>query len=122
MLTSTLILFICSFAAFSLSAVCGGGAGLLLMPVLGTLIPSSQVPASLSIGTLSSSASRIVIFYAKVRWDIVRWFVPSAIPAVFVGALFLRFLNPIYLEIIMGVFLIGNLPLLFKKTNELHKQ
>jgi uncharacterized membrane protein YfcA len=53
-----------------------------------------------------------------IRWDVVRWFVPSAIPAVFVGALLLRFLNPIYLEVIMGVFLISNLQALFKKTSD----
>jgi len=116
MVTSIIVLFACAFVAFSLSAVCGGGAGLLLMPTIGIFIPSSQIPASLSIGTFSSSGSRIVVFYTKIRWDVVRWFVPSAIPAVFAGALLLRYLNPIYLEIIMGVFLIGNLPSLFKKS------
>ena len=121
MLTSTIILFVCAFVAFSLSAVCGGGAGLLLMPAIGIFVPSSQIPASLSIGTFSSSGSRIIVFISKVRWDVVRWFVPSAIPAVFAGALLLRYLNPIYLEIIMGVFLIGNLPSLFKKSNETRK-
>jgi uncharacterized membrane protein YfcA len=115
MLISTLILFVGAFIAFSLSAVCGGGAGLLLMPAIGIFIPSAQIPASLSIGTFSSSGSRIIVFFTKIRWDVVKWFVPSATPAVFVGALLLRYLNPIYLEIIMAIFLIGNLPALFKR-------
>ncbi|HEY9004609.1 MAG TPA: sulfite exporter TauE/SafE family protein [Ohtaekwangia sp.] len=115
MIASGIVLFLCAFVAFCLSAVCGGGAGLLMMPVLGAVLPVTQVPAALSMGTVSSSASRIVVFRNRIRWDIVRWFVPTAIPAVFIGAWLLRFANPLYLEIIMGIFLAGNLPLLFKK-------
>lgn len=112
------LLFLCAFIAFSLSAICGGGAGLLLMPALGLVLPITQLPAALSIGTLSSSASRIVIFYSKIRWSVVRWFVPAALPAVFLGAWLLHFVNPIYLEVIMGLFLVSNLPLLVRKAKE----
>lgn len=110
-----IILFLLGFLAFSLSAVCGGGASLIMMPVLGAYLPIAQVPAALSIGTLASSASRIAAFFSKIRWDIVKWFVPSAFPAVFLGAWLLKFVNPLYLEIGMGIFLIGNLPMLLRK-------
>lgn len=109
------ILFVCALAAFALSAVCGGGAGLLLMPLLGSVLPITGVPAALSIGTVSSSASRIVVFFGQIRWDIAKWFIPSALPAVFFGSWLLRFVNPVYLEIAMGIFLVGNLPTLLTK-------
>ncbi len=57
-----IIIFICSFLAFAISAICGGGAGLMLIPILGALLPMNQVPAALSIGTFTSSASRIILF------------------------------------------------------------
>jgi uncharacterized membrane protein YfcA len=113
-----LLIFACGFLAFSLSAICGGGAGLLLMPALGLYLPTAFVPAALSIGTLSSSVSRIAVFYRNISWTIVKWFVPSAIPAVFLGAWLLRFVNPLYLEILMGFFLISNLSLLFGKRGK----
>ena len=116
MISSLIVIFLCAFLAFSLSAVCGGGAGLLMMPVLGTTLPVTQVPAALSLGTVSSSVSRIAVFYFKIRWDIVRWFVPTALPAVFLGAWLLHFLNPLYLEIVMGLFLVSNVTSLFRKT------
>ena len=122
MIGTLVVIFLCAFLAFSLSAICGGGAGLLMIPVLGSVLPVSQVPAALSIGTASSSISRIGIFYSKIRWNIVRWFVPTALPAVFLGAWLLHFLNPIYLEILMGLFLVGNLPLLFKKASNPGKE
>jgi hypothetical protein len=116
--TTLVIIFICSYLAFSLSAICGGGAGLILIPILGRLLPISQVPAALSIGTFTSSASRIVVFFRSIRWHVVKFFVPAAIPAVWLGAWSLKFVNPLYLEVGMGLFLISNLPFLFRKPKE----
>ncbi|PLK44935.1 sulfite exporter TauE/SafE family protein [Emticicia sp. TH156] len=113
-----LIIFACSFLAFSISAICGGGAGLMLIPILGNLLPINQVPAALSIGTFTSSASRIIIFKKNIRWDIVKFFVPPALPAVWLGAWLLKFVNPIYLEIAMGLFLVSNLPFVFRKSQK----
>jgi hypothetical protein len=120
MTTTLIIIFIVSFLAFSISAICGGGAGLMLIPILGRLLPISQVPAALSIGTFTSSASRLVIFKKNVSWHIVKYFVPSALPAVWLGAWLLKYVNPVYLEIAMGLFLISNLTFLFKKPKELN--
>ncbi|MDA6068371.1 sulfite exporter TauE/SafE family protein [Flavobacterium sp. AC] len=120
MITTLLIIFICSFLAFSISAICGGGAGLLLIPVLGRLLPISQVPAALSIGTFTSSASRLIVFRKHICWHIVKYFVPAALPAVWLGAWLLKFVNPVYLEIAMGLFLVGNIPFLFKKSKQIN--
>ncbi len=118
MILTFTVIFIISFLAFSLSAICGGGAGLILIPILGRFLPVTQVPAALSIGTASSSISRIIAFYPKIRWDIVKWFVPIALPAVWLGAWLLSYMNPIYLQLLMGLFLINNLPMVFKKEKE----
>lgn len=117
-----IIIFICSFLAFAISAICGGGAGLMLIPILGALLPMNQVPAALSIGTFTSSASRIILFKKNICWHIVKYFVPAAVPAVWLGAWLLKFLNPIYLEIAMGLFLISNLPFIFKKSEEINSK
>ncbi|UHG94753.1 sulfite exporter TauE/SafE family protein [Spirosoma oryzicola] len=119
MFLSGLLLFGGGLLAFSLSAVCGGGAGLLLLPILGSLLPGAQVPAALSIGTVSSSISRIVAFWSRIRWDVVVWFVPPALPAVWLGAQLLTSINPLYLELLMGLFLMANLPLIFRSSKEL---
>lgn len=118
MWTTLIIIFICSFLAFTISAICGGGASLMLIPILGSLLPMNQVPAALSIGTFSSSTSRIILFKKNICWHIVKYFVPFAIPAVWLGAWLLKFLNPLYLEILMGFFLISNLPFILKKSKE----
>lgn len=110
-----LLLFIAAFVAFCLSTVCGGGAGLLLLPLLGRVLPVAEVPAALTFGTATSSVSRIAAFRDSVRWDVVRIFVPAALPGAVIGAISLRYVNPAYVELLMGIFLIANLPELFRK-------
>ncbi|MDB5063243.1 MAG: hypothetical protein JWP67_3086 [Mucilaginibacter sp.] len=115
MFFTTLFLFICAFIAFLLSAVCGGGASVILIPILGIVIPGVQIPAALSLGTASSSLSRIAILWKNIRWDLVKWFIPPAIFTVWLGALLLSYVNPILLELILGLFLLSNIPYIFKK-------
>jgi uncharacterized protein len=119
MISILVVVFLVSFLAFSISVICGGGAGLMLIPVLGLMLPVSQVPAALSIGTFTSSASRLVAFRKNICWDIVKYFVPAALPAVWVGVWLLKYVNPIYLEVIMGLFLVSNLSALFQKSKEI---
>jgi uncharacterized membrane protein YfcA len=107
-------LFVIAVIAFAVSSVSGGGAGLLLMPLLGATLSTSQVPAALSVGSTISSMSRIVLFTRSIQWRIVRWFVPAAIPAAWLGAWLLSHVNPLYLEMALALFLLANLPLLIR--------
>ncbi len=109
-------LFLLSILAFSISAVAGGGAGLMLMPVLAMLLPGAQVAAALSVGTVASSLSRIAAFWKMIRWDVVRWFLPAALPAAALGAWALTRFEPVYIKLALGVFLTANLPLLFLRS------
>ena len=110
-----LLILVVSIVTFGLSAVSGGGAGLILMPLLGLVLPGPQVPATLSIGTAASSAARIASFRNAIRWDIVRHFAPTALPFAALGVWALSRMNPAYLSLLLGLFLMGNLPVLFHK-------
>ena len=79
-------LFVAALTAFSLSVFCGGGAGLLVIPILGYSLPLSQVPAALTLGTATSSFSRIWIFFNAIRWDMAKLFLPTAM----LGVIFRR--------------------------------
>lgn len=45
----------------------------------------------------------------------VRYFLPSALIGVVIGAWLLTYLAPMYIELCMAIFLISNLPYLFRK-------
>lgn len=110
---------VCTLLAFWVSAISGGGASLILIPVLSAFVPASLVPFAMTLGTFSSSASRIAVFRRHIRWSVFFWFVPFAIPAVLLGAWLIKYINPIYLQLVVALFLIGNLPQLFSAKNKL---
>ena len=116
MIVEVILLFFGTILAFWLSAICGGGASLILIPILNLLLPASVVPFSLTIGTFTSSVSRIAVFKKHINWKIFFGFVPFSIPAVLMGAYLIKYINPNYLQLIVAFFLIANVPQLFKKV------
>lgn len=113
-----LILFVAAFVAFGISAVTGGGASLVLVPLLSASLPVASVPAALSVGTGTSSLARMATFRKDIRWDVARWFVPAAIPFAALGALTLKYVNPAYVQVAMALFLIANLPLVLRPSED----
>ncbi|HEY4291469.1 sulfite exporter TauE/SafE family protein [Luteibacter sp.] len=112
------LLFLTSAIAFAISTVSGGGAGLLLLPVLGLGLAAAQVPVALTVGSTISSLARLGLFLRGIEWRVVRWFVPFSLPGALLGVWLLQHMSPLYLEAVLGLFLLGNLPLLFKPANE----
>ena len=108
------LLFVAALVAFGISAIAGGGASLLLVPLLGRVLHVASIPAALSIGTGASSVSRIAAFRSDIHWGITAWFVPAALPMALLGAFLLRFINPAYMQVLMALFLLSNVPQLLK--------
>lgn len=113
-----ILLFFGTIIAFWISAICGGGASLILIPILNLILPSSVVPFSLTIGTFTSSVSRIAVFKRHIKWEIFFWFMPFSIPSVLLGAWLIKYVNPNYLQLIVAFFLLLNLPELFKSKKK----
>lgn len=111
------LVFLAALAAFALSTVSGGGAGLLLLPVLARVLPTAAVPAALTVGTATSTVSKLLLFWRRVSWAITRRFVPGAVPGVLLGAFLLKYLNPLYLEVFIGLFLLSNVTILLRKAD-----
>ncbi|MEG8039198.1 sulfite exporter TauE/SafE family protein [Sphingomonas sp. LR60] len=109
------IVFVAAVLAFIVSSVAGGGAGLVLVPLLRLILPIASIPGALSIGTAASSMSRIWLFRTRIRWDVVRRFVPTALPAAALGAWLLTRFDAVYVEFLLGCFLLLNLPALFRR-------
>jgi len=111
------LLFCLSCGAFTISSVAGGGAGLVIMPVLGLLLTASKIPAALSLGTMCSTIGRIATFRHAIDWRVVSCFLPAALPAAALGVFCLRLMPPVYLEMFLGLFLSGNVVLLLRPAS-----
>ena len=64
---------------------------------------------------VTSLFSRIWIFFKAIRWDMAKLFLPTAMAGVVLGVEMPSYLEPMYLELCMSLFLISNLPWLFRK-------
>jgi hypothetical protein len=122
MILNISLLFLATIIAFWISAISGGGASLILIPILNLILPSPVIPFALTIGTFSSSASRIAVFRKAINWKIFFWFVPFSIPAVIFGAWLIKYVNPNYLQFFVALFLITNLAELFRSKKEIGKE
>jgi uncharacterized protein len=107
------VLFFIALIAFTITIIAGGGAGLLLIPLIGVFLPATQVPAALTIGTLTSSISKFAIFHKLVDKRISKAFIPASLPGVALGAWLLTHINTNLVELFIGLFLVANLPLIF---------
>lgn len=118
MIMKILLLFSTAIIAFWISAICGGGASLILIPALNLFLPTSLVPFSLTIGTFASSASRIVVFKKHVNRKLFLWFVPFALPSVLLGAWLIKYINPDYLQLVVALLLLANIPQLLQSKKK----
>lgn len=109
------IIFILAIIAFGISAISGGGASLILMPFLGLAMSPLQIPFTLTIGAFISSVSRIITFKQYICWNIVKYYVFPAILTTILGVWLLTFFKPIYLTLLLGLFLISNLPIMITR-------
>jgi len=106
------ILFFVALIAFAITIIAGGGAGLLLIPLIGIFLPATQVPAALTIGTLTSGISKYAIYHKLVDKRISKAFIPASLPGAALGVWLLAHINTHLVELIIGLFLVANLPLL----------
>ncbi|WCL49801.1 sulfite exporter TauE/SafE family protein [Leptospira sp. GIMC2001] len=101
-----LLFFLISFLSFFQSTLSGGGASLLLMPLLSMLLGGIYVAPVMTIGTSITGVSRIWMFRNSIDWDLVKWYaIPSSIAA-FAGAYILVNSNSDWIQLIIGIFLI----------------
>jgi uncharacterized protein len=104
-----LIFFFISFLSFFQSTLSGGGAALLLLPILSMVLGAQMIAPVMTIGTSITGLSRLVLFWNSIDWYLVRWYgIPSSVAA-FAGSYCLLLVDPKWLQLIIGIFLITSI-------------
>jgi len=108
---SWIILIAVGLVAGTLSGVVGFGSTTILMPFLVLYFgPKAAVPI-IAIASLIGNAGRVLVWWSSIRWGAVAAFSSTALASVWLGARTLLALNPVVLEIGLGVFFIAMIPL-----------
>jgi uncharacterized membrane protein YfcA len=98
-----------AFIAFVISTVAGGGGSLILIPIATLLIGAEAVAPVVSLGTMVQRPVRLVLFWKSINWNVVKYYVPSAVVGSFLGAYLFSTASAEWLQIILGIFLISTI-------------
>jgi uncharacterized protein len=105
-----LLLAAAGYAAWLVSILSGGGGALLLIPVLTWAVGPRSVAPVIAMVTLFDAPVRLRLFWAQVRWDVVRWYLPGAVAGAMLGGyVFADLANSktAWLKILAGLFLVS---------------
>lgn len=109
-MTMMLVLLI-GLAAGTLAGVIGFGGTTILLPILTLQFgPKAAVPI-MAIASILGNFARVVAWWRIVSWPAVAAYSVTAIPSAWLGAKTMLTLNPVTLELGLGLFFIAMIPL-----------
>lgn len=109
-MTMMLVLLI-GLAAGTLAGIIGFGGTTILLPILTLQFgPKAAVPI-MAIASILGNFARVVAWWQIVSWRAVAAYSVTAIPSAWLGAHTMLTLDPIALELALGVFFIAMIPL-----------
>jgi uncharacterized membrane protein YfcA len=103
---SILFLTLASFSSWLISTLAGGGTPLILIPLIGYFLGSTAVPPVLTIVMLCGHPQRLLLYWDKVNWRLMWWYLPGAIIGAILGALVYTKTQIEWLPILLALFLI----------------
>jgi uncharacterized membrane protein YfcA len=114
---SSLLLFLLVTLGALISSLTGLGGGTLILAGLLLVYPPEMAVPLHSFTQLSANALRTGIFFKQVNWKIVTAYSLLMIPAAWLAGEMFHLVNPSWLKIILGVFILFSiLPFSFKPS------
>jgi uncharacterized protein len=106
-----------AFLFFVLSTLSGGGASLLLMPLVAMVVGVRAVAPVMTISIGISSTSKVLLFWKHIDWKLFKWLFPSTIVGSISGANMFAIISTELLQLLIGLMLIFTV-FQFKKRNK----
>jgi uncharacterized protein len=96
-----------SCVGYVISTIGGGGASLLMVPVVSFLLGAKAAAPVIAIGEELSRPVRLVLFWRDINWSVAKFHIPGSMVGAFLGAYFFTRIDVAWLQIILGLFLIS---------------
>lgn len=108
-----LILFLAGIIAYVVSTLSGGGGAIIMLPIVGFYLSPQVVAPVVNLGNMIGRPARLIMFWKDIQWDLVKYYVPSALLGAILGGYIFVQLDSSWVQIVLGVFLITT-PFQFK--------
>lgn len=116
-----ILILIGAFVVFILSTLTGGGASLLLMPLVAVVVGIKAVAPVMAISIGMSSTTKVALFWKHIDWKLFGWLFPSTIVGSIIGARLFASLSSDYLQILIGLLLVSTIFQFRQKPNSQSK-
>ena len=100
-----------AFFAAVLGGLAGYGTGLILPIALAPVIGVAPIVPVMAVAMMINNASRVIAFRRDIQWPHVRRLLWLGLPACLVGAWGYTLLDARWIALLLGVFLLGSIPL-----------
>lgn len=101
-----LILFLSGVIAYIVSTLSGGGGAIIMLPIVGFYLSPQVVAPVVNLGNMIGRPARLILFWKYIQWDIVKFYVPSALLGAIVGGLIFVQLDSSWIQVVLGIFLL----------------
>lgn len=111
-----------SILGWFLSSLTGGGSPLILIPVLSFFVEATAIPPIITISMLCGNSQRVFLYWQKVNWELLIWYLPGAVIGGSLGAFIFTQTEAQGMMILLGFFLIfSSISSSWGKTEHLFK-
>lgn len=104
-----ILVLIGAFIVFILSTLTGGGASLLLMPLVALVVGVKAVAPVMAVSIGMSSTSKVLLFWKYIDWKLFAWLFPSTIVGSILGASLFASMSSDYLQLLIGLLLVSTI-------------
>ena len=101
------IILIATLVGFTIAGVVGFGGGIIVLPILVSIVGLQEAVPILTISQLFSNFSRVWIHRKQLQWSVSRYFALGSLPLAVVGSFFLVSLETSVLVRALGVFMLA---------------
>jgi uncharacterized protein len=98
-----------AFIIFILSTLTGGGASLLLMPLVALIVGVKAVAPVMAISIGMSSTSKVFFFWKDIDWKLFIWLFPSTIVGSILGARMFASVSSDFLQLLIALLLLSTI-------------
>ena len=104
------LVLILGLIAGTVGGIVGFGTSIMLMPALVLVFGPREAVPIMAIASIMANASRVAAWWREVDWRVTAAYSATGIPAAALGAKTLLTLSPGVVEMALGVFFIGMIP------------
>ena len=101
------LLFIAGFISWIIGTFSGATGSIALLATLTYVIRVKTIAPVVTTASLMASPTRVVVYWNRIHWPVVRWYLPGAVCGAVLGSWMFTWVSAGWLAVLVGLFLVS---------------